>query len=117
MPVTKQVIIYVTLVVLCGCDTEPPVAGSMSKTSVCNTAGYLIRKELGTGFKTIDQQCSVINTGGNNVEIESGYVSPINPNALRYTAKGYVRGNTLVLQQIRVHGVDEKFIRFTSLGG
>tara|TARA_R110002167_G_C12679888_1_gene651382 strand:+ start:119 stop:466 length:348 start_codon:yes stop_codon:yes gene_type:complete len=113
----KNCFLLVAALFAFGCENEPPIAGSMSKSSVCSTAGYLIRQELGSKFKTINQKCVVKNTGGDNVEIESGYVSPINPTPFRYTAQGYVRGDNLVLQRIRVHGIDEEFVPFTSLGG
>ncbi|MFK4754747.1 hypothetical protein [Oceanobacter antarcticus] len=112
----NYLVLLATLLVL-GCESEPPIVGSMSKSSVCSTAGYLIRQELGKNFRTISQKCVVKNTGGDNVEIESGYVSPINPTPFRYTAQGHVRGNNLVLQRIRVHGIDEEYVPFTSLGG
>ncbi|MES9897483.1 MAG: hypothetical protein ABW148_00475 [Sedimenticola sp.] len=113
----KKHIFLLTPLVLWGCESEPSIAGSMGKSAVCSTSGYLVRQELGQNFRTIDQKCTVKNIGGDSVEIQSGYVSPINPTPFRYTAQGYVRGNNLVLQSIRVHGIDEEFVPFTSLGG
>lgn len=113
----KTHLVLLTALLAWGCENEPAIAGSMSKSTVCSSAGYLLRQELGKKFKTINQKCLVKNTGGDSVEIESGYVSPINPTPFRYTAQGYVRGNNLVLQRIRVHGIDEDFVPFTSLGG
>jgi hypothetical protein len=34
---------------------------------------------MGSGFRTVDQACHVWPKGGGNVEIESGYVSPLEP--------------------------------------
>ncbi|WP_432472061.1 hypothetical protein [Amphritea sp. HPY] len=108
----KIIIMAIIGLLLSACDTEPPVAGSMSVTTVCSTAGYLIRQRLGREFKTVNEPCRVSSLGGERVEIESGYVSPIGQTRLRYTAIGVVYGNTLRLDEIRVHGVDAAFIPF-----
>lgn len=86
------------------------IAGSMDERSICATAGLIIKQIRGSNVKTSSESCSVINIGSNNVEIESGYLTPINPKSLRYTARGFVRGTTLTIKEIRVHGVDDEFV-------
>jgi hypothetical protein len=78
----------------------------MSETTVCQTAGYLIRQQLGKATKTTDIPCTVTNTGGDNVLIESGYNPPIGTSTIYYTATGVVLGDRLRLQTITT-SVDE----------
>jgi hypothetical protein len=110
--------IFVTIPLLSACgSSEPPapkIAGGMDQKSICQTSGYIIRQKLGDNFKTINISCSAKSTGGNNVEISSGYKSPLGP-SFRYTALGVVNGTSLRLEKIRVHGVDEDFVPFNSL--
>jgi hypothetical protein len=99
---------------LIGCESEPPIVGDVTQTSICNMAGLLIRNKLGKNVKTINQRCVVRKTGVDTFQIESGYLSPINPQPLRYTANGYVRGQTVGLKEIKIHSVDNEFIPFSS---
>lgn len=91
---------------LAGCTQEPPVAGSMSVTTVCQTAGYLIRQKLGNATKTNDMPCEVTNTGGSNVLIESSYKPAIGNETIDYTATGVVLDDRLRLLTITT-SVDE----------
>jgi hypothetical protein len=72
----------------------------------------LIRRILGRNVKTTHMGCTVVNIGGDAVQIESGYQAPLGPD-LRYTAIGHVAGTNLWLDKIRVHGVDLDFILFS----
>lgn len=105
----------IPLVSACG-EAEPPLAGKMTERSICDTSGYIIRQNLGDNFKTINVECSVQKLSGNNVEISSGYTSPLGP-TLRYTARGVVNGDRLRLEEIKVHGVDVDFIPFRNFRG
>ena len=89
----------------------------MSRVSICNTSGYLIRQQLGNNVKTAGQPCSVESKDGFNVQVRSRYQTPINSVVLKYTAKGFVKGSSLTLREIKVHGIDQEFIPFTALGG
>lgn len=92
--------------------SEPAIAGSMSQTSICQTAGYLIRLKLGKAFKTLNVPCRV-ETDGTSVIIHSGYISPLNNATLSYTASGYVVLDKLTLVKIKVHGIDDVFKEFS----
>jgi hypothetical protein len=105
----------IPLMSACG-DREPPLAGNMTETSICNTAGYIIRKNLGDSFKTINVKCSARALSGNSVEISSGYISPLGP-TLHYTARAVVNGDQLRFEEIKVHGVDDDFIPFRNFRG
>lgn len=98
-----------------GCGGDPPVVGDMTSRNICETSGYLIRQQLGNGFRTVHHECHVTSLGGGGVQIDSGYTSPLGP-SLRYTARGSVSGRTLTMRDIRVHGVDEDFFPFRELG-
>lgn len=112
----KKIFIFLTFIFSCNFIYAAPIAGKMNEKSICNTAGYIIKKAMGS--KTIVHQwsCSAKNTGGRSIEVESGYKTPFMQTPFRYTAKGYVDGNTLNLTKIRVHGIDEEFIRFCAFG-
>ncbi|MFN4056393.1 MAG: hypothetical protein ACK4GU_16155 [Alishewanella aestuarii] len=104
-------------VFLTGCsDSSPVVAGKMTENSICSTAGYLIRKNLGEHIKTAGERCTVTALSKQYVEINSGYKSPLREAPFRYTAIGYVNGDKLKLNQIQVHGIDDKLIRFEDFG-
>ncbi|MBQ4889551.1 hypothetical protein J8L86_06815 [Shewanella sp. MMG014] len=90
--------------------------GDMDYTSICQTAGYIIREKLTNRFKTINSQCSLKPLGLNQIEIHSGYLSPINLTEIRYIAKGRVNKNTLTLEKIKVIGVDKEFIQMSDFG-
>lgn len=113
----KIILLSTLLILLSGCDNSPIVAGVMTNDSICNTAGFLIRKELGQNVKTAGLQCKASSDDGVNVLIKSHYRTPINSQVLKYTAKGFVKGDTLTLKAIKVHGIDDNFQPFTSLGG
>ena len=91
--------------------SEPDLVGDMSESSICATAGYLIKKNKGKNFRVHSVPCSVKKTGISGVEIKSGYISPFGP-TLTYTAIGRVSGNTLYLDKIKVDGIDKDFISF-----
>ncbi|MEA3638852.1 MAG: zinc ribbon domain-containing protein [Lamprobacter sp.] len=95
-----------------------PIAGTMTERDICQTAGYLIRRSLSTAFKTINVPCSVTAKGDGEVEVESGYRTPeaMGERLLTYTAQGVVNGDTLRLNTIRVHGVDDEPIDFAEFG-
>lgn len=102
----KRIFLLASAALIASCTQEPPVAGDMSESTVCSTAGYLIRQKLGTNTKTINIPCNVTNTGGNSILIESGYKPPIGTETIYYTATGIVLGDTLRLQTI-VTSVDD----------
>lgn len=70
---------------------------------------------MGDNFSTARVDCSVQKEGLSDVLIESSYITPTDI-TLRYTAKGSVRGDTLHLGAIKVHGVDDDFIPFRNFG-
>ena len=113
----KRILLFISLTALISCDNSPKVAGNMSRVSICNTSGYLIRQQLGNNVKTAGQPCSVESKDGFNVQVRSRYQTPINSVVLKYTAKGFVKGSSLTLREIKVHGIDQEFIPFTALGG
>ncbi len=90
-------------------SNQPVIAGQLTTKSICNTSGYLIRTVLGDRYKTINQACSVKNTGNNQIEVTSGYVIPTGE-TMRYTAKGYVVADTLHLTHIKILNVDKDFV-------
>ena len=112
----KVAAILLTTFCLYSCSNEPPLAGSMTETSICTTSGYIIKKAMGDKTEVYQWPCSAKNTGGATIEVESGYKTPLMQSPFRYTARGYVNGNTLKLTKIRVHGIDEEFIRFCEFG-
>ena len=87
------------------------IAGNMSHSTICSTAGYIIKKRLGNNFRVHSVPCKTRNIGKNKVEINSGYISPLGP-TLRYTARGQVYDNTLVISEIKVDGMDNDFIPY-----
>lgn len=115
---TKSLILISVLMMpaLSGCESEPPIAGTLTKSSICNTAGLLIRRNLGDNFKTIHADCDVTNTGGENVRIDSSYQTPLGL-TLKYTALGRVSGDLLKLEKIKVYGADDDFIPFNEIRG
>jgi hypothetical protein len=82
----------------------------MSKRTICSTAGLIIRNNLGKKIKTYAESCNVRVFDSNKVEINSGYVSPIDNKRFRYTAIGHVSDNTLIFEKIKVHRGDSVFI-------
>ena len=95
-----------------------PLAGRLSERSICQTAGYLIRRSLSTAYQTINIPCSVTATGNGEVTIESGYRTPeaMGRRLLRYTAHGSVTDDRLRINTIAVHGVDDEPIDFAQFG-
>jgi len=112
----KKILILFIIIFQYGCSSEPSLAGSMSESSVCTTSGYIIKKAMSDKTEVYQWPCSAKNTGGATIEVESGYKTPLMQSPFRYTARGYVDGNTLNLIKIRVHGIDEEFIRFCEFG-
>lgn len=114
------IVILATTFLISACSEskppEPKVAGSMSQQSICATAGYLIKQQLGSNFKTVkfNSSCKAKAIVGNQIEVTSGYTSPLGP-SFRYTARGEVNGNSLRLEKIKVHGHDRDFIPFLDL--
>jgi predicted Zn finger-like uncharacterized protein len=94
---------------------EPIVAGNMSQSEVCATASYLIRKNLTEKFKTSGVACYV-KTDGVNVEIDSGYISPLNNVEIRYLAVGTVVSDRLKIDKIKLIGIDDDFRPFATFG-
>lgn len=108
----KVLVFVFTAFALAACSkTEAPVAGGMSQTAICSTAGLLIRQTLGENYKTAREECSVKALSDGRVEIESGYQTPFGA-TMRYTAVGVVDGSKLRLEKIKVHTVDEDFLPF-----
>lgn len=101
----RGICVLVSALVLSGCGpSEPPVAGNMTATEVCQAAGYLIRQRLGDRVKTAGVACSVESTGNGAVTIHSGYRTPIGSGVVGYDAKGVVVVDRLQLTFIRVGG-------------
>lgn len=104
------------LVLVPMCEAETKIAGGMSETTICQTVGYIIKRTLGDKFKPYDIPCSVTTTDGREIEIRSGYESPLGP-TLYYTARGIVYNKNLRLTHIKIHGIDEDFITFREFAG
>ena len=89
------------------------IAGNMSKSSICTTTGYIIRKNKGKNFDVYSEPCKVRKFKSGKIRIESAYISPIKNTKLRYYAIGSVIGNELTLEKIKVLGIDNDYIPFS----
>lgn len=112
----KQYLILLILL-LVGCQqSEPYVTGKMTQSSICSTAGLIIRNNLGKNYKTTRVECTVQSVSPSTVMIDSGYTTPFG-STLRYTALGVVTDDSLKLEKIMIHGVDEAMIPFRDFPG
>jgi len=108
----KNILIVISIAFLASCSQEPPFAGSMSISTICSTAGYIIKNKKGKNFKVHSAPCKVGKYKSGKVRISSGYTSPLGP-SFQYKAIGSVIGNTLYIEKIKVLGIDEEYVNFS----
>lgn len=110
------------ILLVAGCsEPAPKIAGNMTEATVCSTGNLIVRRALerqwGENFKTDTQDCSAVNTRGNQVTINSAYENTINGNKLNFVAEGEVQGDTLRINTIQVKGVDDAPVEFGDFPG
>ena len=108
----KNIFLLSVLIFLSNIIHAKPIAGKMDEKAICTQAGFLVKKAMGSKTKVYEWPCSAKSTDGFKVELESGYQTGLMKSPFRYTARGYIKTKSLVISEIRVHGIDSDFIPF-----
>jgi hypothetical protein len=110
--------VFIGLILLGRLHEGPSIAGSMSSADICDTTGYLLSQKLGDKYRFHVVPCSAVVLSRDRVEITGGYIPPFAPplfngEPVHYIAHGTVNGDSLTIEEIKIIGVDNKFVSFS----
>lgn len=104
------------LVLIPVCNAETKVAGRVTKKTICETAGYVIKRTPDDDLKPYGRPCSVFTTSGREDGIQRVYRSPPD-SILHYTASGIAQAKKPRPTHFEVHNIGEDFITFREFVG
>lgn len=109
---TGIIVSVLMALIVAGCKPGV-VAGTLTEAEICSYTIDAVRRKTGGSFADDEVSCSVRDVQDNRVVVGSSYISPFD-DRFDYLARGVVDGDRLRLQQIKVAGVDERFISFNT---
>lgn len=107
----RGLILLPIVLFLYSCDEGHDLSTDMALHEICQIAGKIIKSKMVGHYKVNQRPCSIRNRGENHIEIVGNYSSAEN-SLFQYTARGTLNDRLLLIDEIKLDGINKDFIPF-----